>query len=82
MPELKQLEDRLRVVEEKLDRVLHILDTEVSRKCDKMEKHIDFVETVYASVRRPLRFVCNQFGGGDDHPAPNRIGGADGDVSS
>jgi len=65
---MEKLEARLCEIETKLDRIIHILDTDVSTKCDKMGKHIDFIETVYDSVKHPLQFVCNQFA--PDGPKP------------
>jgi len=63
----KQLEERIckleqlyERIEQKLDQILEIIDTKISKSCNKMSSHIDFVENVYDNVKNPLGFICNR----------------------
>ena len=58
--DLTQLTDRLAVIERKLDLLLMNLDASVIKNCDKMGKHIDFVNGVYSNVKSPLNFITNK----------------------
>jgi len=48
-------EQRLTAIEQKVDRILDLLQTDV----EKMRNHIDFVESVYETVKTPLHFFIN-----------------------
>ena len=68
--ELKELMDRIEVIERKLDRIEVIerkldlillkLDGSVIKNCDKMGTHIDFVNSVYTTVKVPLNYISNK----------------------
>ena len=68
--ELKELMDRIEVIERKLDRIevierkldliLFKLDGSVIKNCDKMGTHIDFVNSVYTTVKVPLNYISNK----------------------
>ena len=50
-------------IEKKLDQILEIIDKKISKSCNKMSSHIDFVENVYDNVKNPLGFICNKVSG-------------------
>jgi len=56
---LDMIISRLDMLDEKMDEIKIDIDNNVVKKCDKMEKHIDFVDNVYASVKKPLGYLCN-----------------------
>ena len=60
-----QAEDRERQkrVEEKLDKILKILEGDLTKNCEKMSEHIDFIDNVYDSVKNPLGYICNKVSG-------------------
>ena len=58
--ELKELTDRIEVIERKLDLILLKLDGSVIKNCDKMGTHIDFVHSVYTTVKVPLNYISNK----------------------
>ena len=58
--ELKELMDRIEVIESKLDLILLKLDGSVIKNCDKMGTHIDFVNSVYTTVKFPLNYISNK----------------------
>lgn len=57
-----ELEKQYSRIEEKLDLIISIFDDKVSKNCEKMSGHIDFVENVYENVKNPLGFICNKVG--------------------
>ena len=57
----EDLENRLELIEKKLDKLIFLTETEVKPECKKMGGHIDFVEKVYENVKHPLNTVCNLF---------------------
>jgi len=58
--DIMELKMDLITINNKLDTLLFKIDSDVSTECKKMGEHIDFVENVYSSVRRPLGFICNR----------------------
>tara|TARA_B100001057_G_scaffold481577_1_gene555760 strand:- start:62 stop:394 length:333 start_codon:yes stop_codon:yes gene_type:complete len=48
------------ILEEKLDRVLSILNNEVVENTTKMSDHIDLIENIYNNVKSPLGYLCNK----------------------
>lgn len=36
------------------------VDGDLKNSCQKMSKHIDFIENVYDNVKNPLGFICNK----------------------
>jgi hypothetical protein len=50
------LEERVHRIDKKLDRVIELLE----KDCKKMVDHIDFVETVYDSVKMPFYYVMDK----------------------
>ena len=59
----KRVEDiskRVEDISKSVDDISQKLDNEVADECKKMGEHIDFVESVYETVKYPLTFVCNR----------------------
>lgn len=50
------LETKINNIEQKLSSDI----SQISQKCDKMERHIDFVDNVYVNVKKPLEYICNK----------------------
>ena len=48
------------ILEEKLDRVLSLLNNEVVQNTQKMSKHIDLIENIYNNVKSPLGYLCDK----------------------
>ena len=44
---------------EKMDLICKKMDGEILEECKKMGSHINFIESVYDSVRHPLNYICN-----------------------
>jgi len=58
--EIEDIKNRLSNIENKLDKLLSILDENMVENCNKMGEHIDFVENVYKTVKKPLEYVSNR----------------------
>ena len=58
MDKLHNVQERIERIESKLDKILHILESN-QKSCDKMSKHIDFVDSVYDAMKYPLNTICN-----------------------
>ena len=54
------IDDRLDRIESKLDCIIVLLETKVSKECEKMSSHIDFINCVYEKVKNPLNYVTNK----------------------
>ena len=52
---LENLENRIQIIEKKLDRILELLESD----CKKMRNHIDFVENVYDNIKSPFNYIMN-----------------------
>ena len=61
---IKNLEQKMELILEKLEK-LEKLET-IEKNCSKMGNHINFVETVYETVRAPLQFISNKLTGNSD----------------
>jgi len=48
---LQRIDERISAIEEKI--------TIIGYKCDKMDKHVDFVNTVYDRVKTPFHYILN-----------------------
>ena len=59
---VQNLEQHQQRIEDKLDQIMEILESKVSKNCEKMSEHIDFIDTVYDNVKNPLGFICNKVG--------------------
>ena len=48
------------LLDEKIDKLTTKIDKDIISECKKMSSHVDFVESVYDSVKKPLIYACNQ----------------------
>lgn len=58
---IKNLENKMELILEKLEKLENI-----EKNCSKMGNHINFIETVYETIRAPLQFVSNKLTGNSD----------------
>jgi len=62
--EIEEIKVRLECIESKLDLLLLRLDdnllNNLSNNCNKMGEHIDFVDSVYETLKKPLEFVSSK----------------------
>lgn len=58
---IKSLEDKINNIDSKLNKIINLLENDVSNNCEKMKTHIDFVENIYKNIKHPLNYICNQF---------------------
>ena len=61
---IKNLENKMELILEKLEKLEKLENIE--KNCSKMGNHINFIETVYETVRAPLQFISNKFTGNSD----------------
>lgn len=57
---VKEIEDKIDQLNEKMDIILKLLQEDVQPNCKKMNNHIDFIESIYDNVKNPLGFLCNK----------------------
>jgi len=57
---LDSLEYKLIDLEVKLNKIIDLLERDITPNCNKMSSHIDFIDTVYDTVKSPLNFMCNK----------------------
>lgn len=57
---INALDTKLDDIEKKLDHIIEFFEKDVKKNCDKMGEHIDFIETVYDTVKSPLGYLCNK----------------------
>tara|TARA_B100000900_G_C20468170_1_gene670170 strand:- start:154 stop:396 length:243 start_codon:yes stop_codon:yes gene_type:complete len=72
---LKNLENKIDELEKKIDLILNLLKYDIKENCNKMGKHIDFVENVYDNVKNPLGYLCNTlnyYNGNKTHNLDNK----------
>jgi len=64
-------EKKIESIENKLDKIIKIFEKDIEENCRKMSGHIDFVESVYTTVRSPLSYICSKVnrltGGGKEN---------------
>jgi len=58
--EITNLKYQVERIEEKLNVILQKLDNSIIKNCDKMGDHIDFVNSVYDTVKVPLHYISNK----------------------
>ena len=57
---LDSLEYKLIDLEVKLNKIIELLENDISPNCKKMSSHIDFFDKVYDNVKSPLGFICSK----------------------
>ena len=55
-----EMKEKLVILEEKIDLIIKLLDNNISKNCEKMKDHIDFIENIYDNVKNPLGFICSK----------------------
>ena len=65
---LDSLEYKLIDLDVKLNTILELLEKDVQPNCKKMSSHIDFVDSVYETVKSPMGYICSKVSilSGDD----------------
>ena len=64
-PSIKNIENKISVLEEKIDTIICLLETklqnihQINEECSKMSNHIDFIEKVYENVKNPLGYIVS-----------------------
>lgn len=58
--EIKKINEKLDKMEMKLNKLLSLCSNDISKNCEKMADHIDFVDNVYDKVKYPLQFLTNR----------------------
>ena len=53
------LDNKLNLIEKKIDKITEILENSVDLNCKKMSQHINFIENIYQHVRFPLFYICS-----------------------
>ena len=53
---MRELEKRFEQMEQKLDKILELLE----KDCKKMTDHIDFIENVYDNVKCPFYYLMDK----------------------
>lgn len=56
---IDELEKKIYDIEKKIDKILLILESDISPNCSRMDKHISFIESVYNNVKSPMDYICN-----------------------
>ena len=54
-----EINEKLDRIEEKLDKLLN-QSYDNKNNCEKMSKHIDFIEHIYDNVKNPLGYICQK----------------------
>ena len=55
----KMINEKLEIIDSKIDKLSKKTD-EVEKSCDVMRVHIQFVESTYNVVRKPLNYLTNR----------------------
>lgn len=58
--DILEMKEKLVILEEKMDLIIKFLDNDISKNCEKMKDHIDFIENIYDNVKNPLGFICSK----------------------
>jgi len=56
----EKFEKKIERIEWKLDKIIKIFEKDIEENCRKMSGHIDFVESVYTTVKSPLSYICSK----------------------
>ena len=58
---IEEIDKKLIEQNKKIDLILKILNEDIKTNCDKMNEHINFINTVYDKVKAPMYYICNKF---------------------
>jgi archaellum component FlaC len=59
MEMFKMINERLELIDSKIDKLSRKTE-DVEKTCDVMRVHIEFVESTYSVVRKPLNYLTNR----------------------
>ena len=59
--EIDKLNKRIGILENKMDKIIDLMENSIKPNCEKMSYHIDFIEKIYQNVKNPLNSICNLF---------------------
>ena len=59
MEGVKEIINRLEQIQKDITQIRERLDI-IEPQTQKMDQHVDFVNDVYSSVKKPFHFICNQ----------------------
>ena len=54
------MNDDIKELNERLDRIEKLLNSDILKDCKKMSNHIDFVERIYDYIKYPLFYITNK----------------------
>ena len=54
---LLSLSKKVDKIQQDIDRILILLQTDLKDNCDKMSEHIDFIDGVYTKLKCPIDYV-------------------------
>ena len=57
---LLSLSKKVDKMQQDIDRILILLQTDVKNNCDKMSEHIDFIDGVYTKLKCPIDYVVTK----------------------
>ena len=57
---INEIDNKLNDLDDKISDILILLERDVKPNCNKMNNHIDFIESIYQNVKNPLGFLCNK----------------------
>jgi hypothetical protein len=57
---LDKLENDIAVLTQSMNELRDTINGNVVPRCSKMDRHIDFVENVYDTVKSPLNYICGR----------------------
>ena len=58
MDKIHDIYNRIERIEYKLDNIKYMLENNIKSN-DKMNEHIDFVDSVYNTMKTPITKICN-----------------------
>ena len=63
---IEEMEDQLTIIDknikiltQKINTIIDLLETNVNPNCEKMGQHINFIERIYENVKHPLGYFCS-----------------------
>ena len=56
---INNIEQQLNIIHNKLDSLLNVCNIDIKENCNKMSHHIDFIENIYKSIKKPLNYLID-----------------------
>lgn len=57
--QLESIDTNIQHLTKKINTIIDLLETNVNPNCEKMGKHINFIERIYENVKHPLGYICS-----------------------